>query len=82
MGISTDPMSEQEKFTEKEHLNFPLFADAEKTAAQAYGVLSPKGYAKRVTFVIDKDGVVRKVYEVKAIGGHPREVLAYIEAMK
>jgi peroxiredoxin Q/BCP len=75
-------MSEQEKFTKKEHLNFPLFADEGKKAAEAYGVLSPKGYAKRVTFVIDRDGVIRKVYQVKEIGGHPREVLAFIEAMK
>jgi peroxiredoxin Q/BCP len=75
-------MKEQEQFTEKEHLNFPLFADDAKKAAQAYGVLSPKGYAKRFTFVIDKDGVVRKVYQVKNVDTHPREVLAYVEAMK
>jgi peroxiredoxin Q/BCP len=82
VGISTDPIDEQKKFTEKENLNFPLFADADKAAARAYGVLSSKGYAKRVTFVIDKDGVIRKVYEVKNIPTHPQEVLAYIESMK
>ena len=32
--------------------------------------------ARRLTFLIDPDGVVRKVYDVKDFGGHPDEVLA------
>ena len=35
--------------------------------------------AQRVTFVIDKKGVVRKVYPVKDIGKHLDEVLKYVK---
>jgi peroxiredoxin Q/BCP len=79
IGISTDPLDKQQSFTEKEKLNFPLYADADKKAAEAYGVLHPRGFAQRVTFVIDKKGGVRKVYHVKDVKKHPEEVLNYVK---
>jgi peroxiredoxin len=54
-------------------------ADTDAKAATAFGVLNPKGYANRVTFVIDKKGVVRKIYEVKDVEKHPEEVLTYVK---
>jgi peroxiredoxin Q/BCP len=80
IGISTDKLEKQKEFTEKEKLNFPLFADSDKTAAKAYGVLNEKGgYANRWTFVIDKKGNVRKIYDKVDTSSHPQEVLDYIK---
>ena len=81
IAISTDPLSQQQKFTEKEKLNFPLLADPEKKVAQAFGVLNPKnGFAQRATFVIDKQGTVAKVFpNVGNAGGHPEQVLEYVQ---
>jgi peroxiredoxin Q/BCP len=82
IGISTDKIEDQKKFAAKENLNFPLFADAGKKAAQDYGVLMPNGkYAQRVTFVIDKQGIVRKVYAVTDIRKHPDEVLSFVKTL-
>jgi peroxiredoxin Q/BCP len=79
LGISTDKLADQQKFTEKENLTFPLLADPEKKVTKEYGALSPRGYASRYTYVIDKNGVVRKVYHTVNPGKHPDEVLAYIK---
>ncbi len=79
IGISTDTLDAQKQFTEKEKLNFPLFADADKKAAEAFGVLTAKSFAQRQTFVIDKKGVVRKVYPKVAAATHADEVLAYVK---
>jgi peroxiredoxin Q/BCP len=80
LGISMDKLEDQQKFTEKEKLTFPLLADPEKKTIAAFGVLNEKGYANRYTFVIDKKGVVRKIYEVKAdLDKHPDEVLKYVK---
>ncbi len=80
IGISTDPLERQAEFTKKEKLNFPLFADAEKKAAREFGVLSPRGFATRATFVIDKQGAVRKVFNpVTNSVKHPDDVLKYIK---
>jgi peroxiredoxin len=37
------------------------------------------GYAMRTTFVIDKKGVVRKIYNKVDTGKHPDEVLDYVK---
>jgi thioredoxin-dependent peroxiredoxin len=82
IGISTDKLADQVKFTEKENLNFPLFADPEKKVTRDFGALNAgRGLAARVTFVIDKNGVVRKIYRTGTVNPskHPDEVLDYIK---
>jgi len=79
IGISVDKLADQQKFTVKAKLNFPLLADPEKKVTKEFGVLSPSGRAARSTFVIDKNGVVRKIYTSVNPGKHPEEVLAYIK---
>ena len=80
IGVSTDKLEDQEKFTAKEKLNFPLYADPEQKAARAFGVLMPnRQMAQRVTFVIDKKGIVRQVYPKVNAAKHPQEVLDYIK---
>lgn len=83
IGISTDNLEDQMKFTEKEKLNFPLFADPEKKAAKTFGVLNAKnGLAMRWTFIIDKEGVVRKIYNEVTPLKHPEEVVEFIKNLK
>ncbi len=66
LGVSTTDVETQTRFAESLKLPFPLLSDKEGTAAKAYGVYMPdKGFAQRVTFVIDKDGKVVKVLEGK-----------------
>lgn len=79
IGISTDNLDAQKKFTEQENLNFPLMADADKKVAEAFGVLQGKAFAQRQTFVIDKKGVVRKIYSKVMPAQHADEVLAYVK---
>ena len=64
LGVSVDSFFAQKAWADAHKLNFPLLSDFNKEAIQAYGVFNPdmiglKGIAKRSTFVIDKDGVVR-----------------------
>jgi len=82
IGISTDTAGDQQKFIDKEKLNFPLIADPEKKATEAFGALAPNGYARRFSFVIDKAGVVRKVYTTVDPNRHPAEVLEFVKTMK
>jgi peroxiredoxin len=39
-------------------------------------------FAKRISYLIDRDGIVRKSYEVKDIAAHPAEVLADLHEMQ
>jgi len=63
-GISVDTFFTLGAFKKDQKLNFPLLSDFNKDVIQAYGAFNPdmiglKGIAKRATFVIDKDGVIR-----------------------
>lgn len=54
-------MKANKAFAEKHGYRFPLLSDPEKKAAAAYGVLGPAGFAKRWTFVIDDQGIIRAI---------------------
>ena len=76
LGISPDPVSALEKFTEQQELNFPLLSDEDHAVAEAYGAWGEKkNYGKvsvgliRSTVVIDEEGTVELAqYNVKATG--------------
>lgn len=64
LGISLDTQERNRKFAEQAGANFPLLCDTEKRVAKAYGVLHfTHLFANRVTFVIDKDGIIRHIDE-------------------
>jgi peroxiredoxin Q/BCP len=49
------------KFAESLDVDYPILSDPDKTVAKAYGVMSPRGFANRWTFYIDKDGIIREI---------------------
>ena len=82
LGVSGDSLASHEKFKAKHKLNFPLLADADKAVAKRYGAWGEKLlYGKKVTgmirstFIIDGDGVVRKVFPRVRVDGHAERVL-------
>lgn len=79
LGISVDSLQDQQKFTDKEKLTYPLLADADKETAKAYGVLSNRGFANRATFVIDKKGIIRKIYPNANATKNAQEVLDWVK---
>lgn len=80
-GVSTDTSESHKHFLEKYGLNFTLLADPEKAISKAYSVLSEKGYAQRVTYLI-RDGVIQRVFPTVNPIGHSQEVLAAIRQLK
>jgi len=76
LGVSKDDAAALQKFRDEQHLTFPLLADPELTAHEAYGAWGEKSlYGKTVTgslrstFVIDEQGkIVHALYNVKATG--------------
>jgi peroxiredoxin Q/BCP len=59
-----------------------LLPDPEHAIAAAFKVPVQNGYAKRVTFVIDKQGKVAKVFPDVTPSEHSKELLAAIDALK
>ena len=64
LGISLDSQERNCKFAAETGASFPLLSDTDKQVAKAYGVLNfTRLFANRVTFVIDKDGIIRHIDE-------------------
>ena len=62
-GVSLDPPESHRRFREKHNLNFPLLTDEGGGAAEALGVLrDDRSKANRVTFLLDPNGKITKVY--------------------
>ena len=68
IGISADSAASHQRFKAKQQLNFPLVADVERKAIEAFGAWGPKKMAGReymgilrTTFVIDADGTIERV---------------------
>jgi peroxiredoxin Q/BCP len=60
--VSLDSAEKNQAFAESLDANFPLLSDPGKQVARAYGVLGlTRLFAKRWTFYIDPEGVIRHV---------------------
>ena len=83
IGVSTDTIKRQAGFKEKHALNFPLIADSDKSIVELFGVKQAMvGVAKRVTFLIDRNGVIRHIWPQVKVSGHVDEIIAKIEELK
>jgi thioredoxin-dependent peroxiredoxin len=79
VGVSVQDEDSHQKFCTKEGLNFKLLADTKQEVSTLYDSVMTYGDAKfsaRHTFLIDPNGVVRKVYLDVKPQQHSEEVLA------
>jgi len=88
LGVSTDTLKSHGKFASVHQLNFPLLSDVDATVSTQYGVYKEKSlYGRlfkgtdRTTFVIDKAGVIRKIYPKVRVEQHAEEVLEFLRSL-
>jgi peroxiredoxin Q/BCP len=78
-GVSMDDETSHQAFTSKFSLPFPLLADTDGAITKAYDVLGERSgfsYAQRVTYVIDANGTISKVYTTINTETHASDILA------
>ena len=83
IGVSRDPVKKLDRFKAKHDLKVVLGSDEAGAVTEAYGVWVEKTLygrqymgVERATFLIDRDGVVRKVWRKVSVKGHAEAVLA------
>lgn len=89
LGVSADSIKSHKKFADKYGLSFPLLADSDTHVSQLYGVWKEKSFlgkkylgVNRETFLIDRNGIVRKIWPTVKPDNHANEVFAAIEALR
>ena len=88
LGVSADPVSAQDKFKAKHKLAVALASDEKHRMLEAYGVWQEKSmYGRkfmgiaRMTFLIDRNQRIARVWPKVSVGGHAEEVLAAVKAL-
>lgn len=81
-GASCDPIEKNIEFSKKLDLDFPLLSDTDKSVATAYGILSERGFSKRVTFIIDVDGKIAAIDEKVDTKSHGADLAKKLKALK
>src|SRR2546430_1564774 len=83
IGVSFDNEESHQKFIEKHNLNFPLLADTEGKIADAFGVRVPgKNVARRVSFLIGKDGKIAHVTDSPQADVHLNDMKEAVAKLK
>lgn len=73
LGVSVDSKEAIKKFIDDYHLNFPLLSDENKNVSKTYGVLNKLGVDNRITFIIDKNGVINTIIRNVDVTTHSSE---------
>lgn len=89
LGVSTDSVKSHKKFAATFSLPFTLLADENKEVVGQYGVFGEKKFmgktymgTNRTSFLIDREGVIAKVYEKVKPPEHAIEVLADLHTLR
>ena len=86
LGVSRDSDASHERFIAENRLPFPLMSDRDGRLSALYGVERLWGiipFVKRVTYVIDRQGIVRGViHDEFRIERHTQEVLRILRAIR
>jgi thioredoxin-dependent peroxiredoxin len=89
LGVSPDDEESHRKFAAKFNLPFQLLADPGAKIATDYGVWKEKSnYGRtymgieRTTFILDAEGVIRKIFPRVKVDGHVPQVLEAIKSLK
>ena len=86
LGCSADPIKKQKKFCDKHGFKYPLLSDESHDMLEKYGVWGKKKFmgreymgVSRVTYIIDENGIIEKVYEKVKITSHAKDIINDLE---
>ncbi len=80
-GINTDSVESHKKFHEKQKLTFSLLADPDAAVTKRYGAIGLFKFARRVTYLIDSSGTIRKAYPDVDVSSHAAELLQAVREL-
>jgi thioredoxin-dependent peroxiredoxin len=80
-GVSADDQKSHEQFAKEQHLPFPIVADPAHAWSTAFGVKTKLGMDSRVSFLVDGDGKVARIYPDVDPAFHADQVLKDVAAL-
>lgn len=81
LGVSADSSKSHKEFSNKYNLDFPLLADTNKKVIRDYDA-NFLIFTKRISYLINPDGIIAKAYAKVIPGFHAEEVLNDVNNLK
>jgi len=88
IGVSKDSCDSHRKFIKNKNLNLTLISDEDKEINEKYGVWKPKKFMGkeflgtiRTTFLISKEGIIKKIWDNVKVKGHVEELLDEVKKL-
>jgi peroxiredoxin Q/BCP len=81
-AISVDTPDDQKKFVTEYQIPYLHLSDTAKNVCKAYAGLNVAGLAKRSTFVIDKAGIIRKIFRDFDVEKHGQDIARTLDELK
>ncbi|QEL88348.1 peroxiredoxin (plasmid) [Bacillus mycoides] len=88
-GISADNLESHQKFSDDYKLPFQLLSDENFEVAKRYGVFEEKKFLNKViksinrtTFILDKKGIIQKIFTDVNPSNHAKEVLEELKKIR
>lgn len=85
LGISFDTPEDNAAFAEQFGFPFRLLSDSDRGVSATYGAQRPTDHPyadwpRRISYLIDPSGSVRRAYVVEDVANHPQELLDDLRA--
>ena len=87
LGASFDTPGDNKAFADAQSFGFRLLSDGDKRVGKRYEVVRDAaderaGYAMRIAYLVDPEGVIRKAYDVTDTAGFAGDVLADLDELR
>jgi thioredoxin-dependent peroxiredoxin len=82
IGVNYDSPTTHKEFKHKYQLPFTLLSDSTKEVAKKYGTYSPvlnRFFPKRITFLINKNGIIFKILDKVDVKNDAQEIIKYFK---
>jgi len=80
-AISIDSVEDQKKFGKDYSIPYLHLSDLKKEICKKYAGLNIAGLAKRSTFIIDKTGIIRKIFRNIDVNNHGQEISDFLKKL-
>ncbi len=80
-AISIDTVEDQRKFVEEYSIPYLHLSDTTKETCKKYAGLNLAGLAKRSSFIIDKQGLIKKIYRNIDVENHGKEIANFLKEL-
>jgi thioredoxin-dependent peroxiredoxin len=80
-AISVDTIEDQKRFVKEYAIPYLHLSDPTKETCKRYAGLNIAGLAKRATFVIDKNGIIRRIFRNIDVENHGKEIVSALSEL-